>query len=84
MKIKNFEEKGLLLHELSNNFRNLTGRDEEYYLTKDMQFFVCESVFNPGKWTITPATPEAAIKISHERYSGNEQDVLNKLKEWTN
>ena len=89
MIIENFEEKGLFEHKLVlGTDPNLidTGdltRFTDFYITKDMQFFVRPSIWNPEKWVIIPSTPRIAMKINLERFEGNEEEVLNKLKEWT-
>lgn len=80
MIIENYEEKGLFEH--GSNF-SLPPNAEQFYITKDKQFFVRPSIWNPDKWVIIPSTPEVAMKINHKRFFGNEEEILNKLKEWT-
>jgi hypothetical protein len=81
MIIENHEEKGLYQHQL-----NINGVIEDnigFYITKDLQFFVKPSIWSIGKWSIVPSTPESAMKVKLERFEGKEEDVLNKLKEWS-
>ena len=80
MVIENFEEKGLYEHRLDAKF--LGGFHQGFYVTKDLQFFVRPSIWNADKWVIIPSSPEVAIRINLERFQGNEQEILNKLKEW--
>lgn len=80
MIIENFKEKGLLIHGLEKLPE--TDFNDGFYITKDKQFFVRPSLWNPDKWVIIPSTPEIAMKINLERFEGNEQEVLEKLKVW--
>lgn len=80
MIIENFEEKGLLEHGL--NISVETDFNDGFYVTKDKQFFVRPSIWNPDKFVIIPSTPKIAMKINLERFEGNEQEVLEKLKGW--
>ena len=80
MVIKNYEEKGL--YEFGLNYP-LGTNTEGFYITTNKEFFVSPSIWSSGKWSIIPATPEVTMKINLERFEGNEEEVLNKLKEWT-
>lgn len=80
MIIENFEEKGLFIHGLNPPF--LKDFNDGFYVTKDGQFFIRPSIFGTEKWVIVPTTPEIAMRINHERFEGNEEEVLKKLKEW--
>ena len=79
MIIENYEKKGLLEHGCNFSLDN----PEQFYLTKDKQFFIRPSIWNPEKWVIIPSSPEVMTKINYERFEGNEEEILNKLKEWT-
>ena len=80
MKIENFKEKGLFEHRL--NFP-LPEETFNYYTSKDLRFFVKPSIWELGKWVIIPSSPKVAMEIKLERFVGDEQRVLEKLKEWT-